>query len=81
MSELGIVTERAESAAVILTGHATAATPTVVPRQFAAGSPLDAALTTLEHRLVAVDRTLANHLTAAAIELRTAAEEADRADR
>ncbi len=80
MSTVGIVPEAAEAAAEALTGSATAAPP-VRPRHLAAGSPLGAAITMLEHRLAAVDHTLEAHLTTAAIELRSAAEESRGADR
>ncbi len=81
MPGLAIVTEHAESAAEALAGHAAISDPPVISRHLAAGSPLGAALTMLEHRLAAVDRTLGAHLTAAAIELRSAAGESRRADR
>lgn len=78
---LAIVPEHAEAAAVALARNAAITAPAVTPRHLVAGSSLGAALTMLEHRLAAVDRTLGAHLTTAAIELRSAAEESRRADR
>lgn len=81
MPALAIDPEQAAAAATTLVAGAPITASAVVQRYIDASSSLGAAITMLEHRLAAVDRTVSAHLTSAAIELRSAAEEVRRADR
>lgn len=81
MSHVAIVPARADAAASMLHEAARQAAPRPPMRSMTASSSLEAAVNLLEQRLVALDDLATSHLTAHAIEIRSAAEHARLADR
>ena len=81
MSHVAIDPVHAESASAALDGAARVGAPASTSRFFTSSSSLGAAINLLEQRLAAVDRTLGVHLVTHAIEIRSAAEDAQGADR